>query len=167
MCYAPGCRSVHRSRIAAYVTSNRWWRDMARKPTKRQQEAFAFHEELRSAEMYWHDGDETEAPTHYMLDPELYFKLSKWLQLEAGRAYPKRRYPSHPSNKRKHSNFLRLQKYEALCREFAAKGEKAPASKALDAMSNNERQRAALEKALYRERKSRDRFRALVDEVFS
>jgi hypothetical protein len=140
---------------------------MARKPTKRQQEACAFHEELSSSEMYWEDGDEIEAPTHYMLDAELYFKLSRWLQLEAGRAYPRRRYPNHPSNKRKASNLLRLQKYEALCQEFAAKGEKAPASKALDAMANNEKQRVALEKALYRERKRRERFRALVDEALS
>jgi hypothetical protein len=140
---------------------------MARKPTKRQQQAFAFHEELSSSEMYWDDGDETEAPTHYMLDAEFYFKLSRWLRVEAGRAYPKRRNPSHPSNKRKHSNRLCLEKYEALCRELAAKGEKAPASKALDVMSNNEKQRAAMEKALYRERKRREHFRALVDEALS
>ena len=140
---------------------------MARKPTKRQQEAFAFHEELRAAEMYWDDNDESEVPTHYMLGAEFYSRLSKWLQLVAGRAYPKRRYPSHPSNKRKHANLLRLDKYEALCREFAANGEKAPASKALDAMANNEKQRAALEKVLYRERKRRERFRALIDEALS
>jgi len=117
--------------------------------------------------MYWDDGDQTEAPTHYMLEEEFYFKLSKWLQLVAGRVYPKRRYASHPSNKRKHSNLLRLQQYEALCQEFAAKGEKAPASKALDAMANDEKQRAALEKALYRERKRQNRYRALVHEAFS
>jgi ribosomal protein L33 len=140
---------------------------MARKPTKQQQEAFAFHEELSSSEMYWEDGDETEAPTHYMLDAEFYFKLSSWLRLLAGRAYPKRRYPSHPSNKRKHSNRLRLEKYEALCREFAANGDKAPASKALEAMSNNEKQQAALEKALYRERKRREQSRALIREALS
>jgi hypothetical protein len=140
---------------------------MARKPTKRQQEAFAFHEELRPAEMYWDDNDESEAPTHYMLDAEFYFRLSRWLRLVAGRAYPKRRYPSHPSNKRKHSNWLRLEKYEALCREFAANGEKAPATKALDAMANNEKQRAALEKTLYRERKRREQFRAVVREALS
>jgi hypothetical protein len=134
---------------------------MARKPTKRQQEAFAFHGELSAAEMYWEDDDETEAPTHYMLDAEFYFRLSRWLRLVAGRAYPKRRYPSHPSNKRKHANLLRLEKYESLCREFAANGEKAQASKALEAMSNNEKQRAALEKALYRERKRREQFRTL------
>jgi hypothetical protein len=140
---------------------------MARKPTKRQQEALALHEELSSTEMYWDDGDESEAPTHRLLDEEFYFRLCKWLQLVAGRAYPKRRYPSHPRNKRNASNLLRLEKYEALCQEFAAKGEKAPASKALDAMANNEKQRAALEKALYRERKRRERLRALVDEAIS
>lgn len=117
--------------------------------------------------MYWDDGDETEAPTHYMLDAEFYFRLSKWLQAAAGRAYPKRRHPSHPSNKRKHSNRLCLEKYEALRREFAAKGEKAPAGKALDVMSKTERQRAALEKALYRERKRQKQFRALIREALS
>jgi hypothetical protein len=140
---------------------------MARKPTKRQQEAFAFHEELRSAEMYWDDSDESEAPTHRLLDEEFYFRLCKWLQLVVGRAYPKRRYPSHPSNKRSASNLLRLEKYEALCQEFAAKGEKAPASKALDAMSKNEKQRTALEKALYRERKRREQSQALIREALS
>jgi hypothetical protein len=134
---------------------------MARKPSKRQQEAFAFHKELSAAEMYWEDGDETEAPTKF------YFRLSRWLRLVAGSAYPKRRYPSHPSNKRKHSNLLRLEEYEALCREFAANGEKAPASKALDAMSKNEKQRAALEKALYRERKRREQSQALIREALS
>ena len=140
---------------------------MARKPTKRQQEAFALHEKLGSAEMYWEDDDESEAPTHYMLDAEFYFRLSRWLQLAASRAYPKRRHPSHPSNKRKHSNRLRLEKYEALCREFAAKGEKAPASKALDAMTKNEKQRVALEKALYRERERQKQLRALIRAAFS
>jgi hypothetical protein len=140
---------------------------MPRKPTKRQQEAFALHEELTSAEMYWDDGDEGEAPSHFLLDEEFYFRLAKWLQLVAGRAYPKRRYPSHPSNIRRVANLRRLKKYEALCQEFAAKGEKSPASKALDAMSKNEKQRAALEKALHRERKRRERSQALIREALS
>jgi hypothetical protein len=140
---------------------------MPRKPTKRQQEAFSLHEELSSAEMYWDDSDESEAPSHYMLQEEFYFKLSKWLQLVAGRAYPKRRYPSRPSNKRKHLSRLRLEEYEALCRKFAAEGDKAPASKALDAMAKNEKQRTALEKALYRERKRREQSRALIHEALS
>jgi hypothetical protein len=139
---------------------------MPRKPTKRQQEAFSLHEELSSAEMYWDDSDESEAPSHYMLQEEFYFKLSKWLQV-AGRACPKRRYPSHPSNKRKHLSRLRLEEYEALCRKFAAEGDKAPASKALDAMAKNEKQRTALEKALYRERKRREQSRALIHEALS
>jgi hypothetical protein len=139
---------------------------MPRKPTKQQQEAFAFYEELKYADVYW-DDDQSEAPTHYMLDAELYSRLRKWLQSAAGRAYPKQRYASHPSNKRKSLNLLRLEKYEALCREFAAKGEKAPANKALDTMAKNEKQRAALEKALHRERKRRERFRALIRETLS
>jgi hypothetical protein len=76
---------------------------MPRKPTRLQQDAFALHEEIsKSAEMYWEgDEDGDTPPSHYMLNEALYFKLMRWLQSAAGRAYPKKRKPSHPRNVRR------------------------------------------------------------------
>lgn len=142
---------------------------MPRKPTRLQHEAIALHQELLwSVQAYWEAPDLADTPpSHYVLDAALYTKLLNWLKSKAGRAYPRRWKPSHSRNVRRGINMRRLERYEALCREFAEAGEKAPSDRALRVMAKTENQRTALEKALHRERKERQRFQELLQRVLS
>ena len=141
---------------------------MPRKPPKLQQEAFALHQEiLWCVKAYWEDADFERPPTHYVLDEELYLRLLDWLKSRAGRAYPRNWSPLHPRNVRRVGNKRRLERYEALCRELAQAGEKAPSDRALQVMAKTEKQRTALEKALHRERKERRRFNEAVKRMLS
>jgi hypothetical protein len=142
---------------------------MPRKPTQLEFEAFALHQELLwSVQSYWEDSDPLETPpSHYVLDEALYLKLLNFLKSQAGRAYPRRWTPSHPRNVRRGTNSRRLEHYEALCREFAEAGEKSPSDRALREMAKTEKQRTALEKALHRERKERQKFQEFLRTVLS
>jgi hypothetical protein len=141
---------------------------MPRKPSQRQREAYDIHQDLIwSVEAFWHDGDLDSPPSHYVLDEELYTNLLRFLRLAAGRAYPRHFNPKHSRNLQKGTNMRQLDRYEALCREFAERGAKGAAQRALEVMAKSEKLRGALEKALHRERKQRERSQALLRNALS
>jgi hypothetical protein len=141
---------------------------MPRKPSPLQQEAFRLYVALLwDIQAYWDDYDPNTPPTHYVLERELWERLLTLLKSTAGRAYPRSWKPFSPMFRRRRASRGRLEQYEALCREFAERGEKAPANRALEVMAKNEKQRAALEKTLYRERKERERSQELLRKILS